>query len=125
MTRKDRDILAEKYINKVLFKEAVELMQQGKSPGNADQYNVAVNGQDVARIAVYNGIVTVSVKGDANKILGTSFKSPTPNNSELLASLDQKQFKSLDAFKQEVEKLTTGNVAAPQQKPILGRAFQR
>jgi hypothetical protein len=125
LTKKDQNILAEMYVKSVLFKEKVELQQQGKSPSNADQYMVYINGKDVARVAVYNGTVTVSVLGDANKVLGTSFRYPVPNDQQILASLDKKQFKSLDQFKQEVEKLSSGAVASPQQKPLLGKAFQQ
>ena len=124
-TKKDQKLLAETYLNKIILKEAVELISQGKSPANAEQYTVTVNGQDAARIAVFNNTVAVSVKDDANKVLGTSFKYPVPNNQELLASLDRKQFNSLDQFKQTVEKLVAGNQAPAQQKPILGKAFQR
>jgi len=106
MTKKDQALLAESYIRDVILNEKFEIIPQGKSPGNADQYTVAINGEDVARITEFQGTVTVSVKMDANKVLGASFKFPIPRNQKLLANLHGKQFNSLNQFQLAAEELT-------------------
>lgn len=108
MTKKDLTLLTERYIKEVILNEKIEIVPQGKSPANADQYTVAIDGQDVARLAVFQGTVSVSVMMDANSILGTSFRFPIPKN-KMLASLHGRQFKSLDQFQQAAEAIAKEN----------------